>query len=234
MRDHSFHSKGAFLSKTFILTLVVGLAFEVEGKIASKAGSVNLDLYYESLCPDCSGFIHEQLIPTWNRLRNTGIFTLSLYPYGNARETKLANGTYVYKCQHGEDECFVNFIEACVIKQKKFNTREYLPIIGCIERGIQEGGSVKGVVKTCILDQDDAKSFSWIMECALGPEGQRLMHKIATRTNMLNPSHTFVPWIVLNGIYSAENQRDAEENLSKLICKLYKGHTPKECQYTGS
>ena len=218
------------------LAIALTLPFlSVEGKPSHRiAKSVHLDLYYESLCPDCSGFIRDQLLPSWNRLQNSGIFTLSLYPYGNARETKLDNGTYVYKCQHGEDECFGNLVEACIIKQKRFNAREYLPVIGCIEEGVQKGESVKSVIKSCIMAHDSEKSLIWIMECATGPEGQRLMHKIATRTNALNPSHTFVPWVVFNGIYSEENQNEAEENLTKLICELYKGHSPKECQYTGS
>ena len=44
---------------------------------------VHLELYYESLCPDCSGFIINQLLPTWNKLKNTSAaFTLSMFPFG--------------------------------------------------------------------------------------------------------------------------------------------------------
>ena len=228
--------KGAVWSMESIMAFALVLTlptFTVEGKLSYRnAKSVHLDLYYESLCPDCSGFIQDQLLPSWNRLQNSGIFTLSLYPYGNARETKLDNGTYIYKCQHGEDECFGNLVEACIIKQKRFEAKEYLPVIGCIEKSVRNGSSVKSAIKTCIIDHEGEKSLAWIMECALGPEGQRLMHKIATKTNALIPSHTFVPWIVFNGIYSEEKQNEAEENLTKLICELYKGHTPDECQYT--
>jgi hypothetical protein len=41
--------------------------------IARETRPVHLDLYYESLCPDCSEFITTQLYPTWRKLLNTGI-----------------------------------------------------------------------------------------------------------------------------------------------------------------
>jgi hypothetical protein len=55
------------------------------------------------------------------------------------------------------------------------------------------------------------------------------MHKIATRTNSLTPKHTWVPWIVINGIYKDENQKKATTDLLSLICDMYKGQKPTEC-----
>ncbi len=33
---------------------------------------VQMDLYYEALCPDCTGFITKELYPVWEALKNTG------------------------------------------------------------------------------------------------------------------------------------------------------------------
>ena len=39
---------------------------------------------------------------------------------------------------------------------------------------------------------------------------------------MVQPPHTFVPWIVVNGEHSEELQRRAMEDLVGLVCSLYK------------
>ena len=56
-----------------------------------------------------------------------------MYPYGNAHEEKLPNGTYAYTCQHGDLECKGNFIEACIQKETDFNADVYFPVLECME-----------------------------------------------------------------------------------------------------
>merc|ERR1719495_2646461 len=112
---------------------------------------LHLDLYYESLCPDCSVFITRQLYPTWNKLKNTpAAFTMSLFPFGNARERELANGTYAYDCQHGEEECKGNFLEICIIKNCDFDPNSYLPILSCVESQVISGHNIEIAVATCV------------------------------------------------------------------------------------
>jgi hypothetical protein len=55
------------------------------------------------------------------------------------------------------------------------------------------------------------------------------MHKLAVRTASLIPKHTWVPWIVIDGVFRQEYQDQAVENLLKLICKLSNGPQPVEC-----
>lgn len=59
--------------------------------------------------------------------------------------------------------------------------------------------------------------------------GLRLMHKLAVKTNSLQPQHKWVPWIVINGKYRADYQEKATKNLLKLICSLY-NQKPTQCQ----
>ena len=62
-----------------------------------------------------------------------GIFEIELYPYGNAHEEKLPNGTYQFHCQHGEKECIGNLIEACILDITNYNSAYYFPILECME-----------------------------------------------------------------------------------------------------
>ncbi len=40
-------------------------------------------------------------------------------------------------------------------------------------------------------------------------------------TDNLNPSHTYVPWVTVNGVHTEEIQNQAQDNLVKLICNTY-------------
>lgn len=133
--------------------------------IANTVQCLHLDVYYESLCPDCTGFITEQLYPTWNTLQ--GNFSLSLYPFGNARETRLSNGTFAYHCQHGEIECRGNFLEICIIKKARFDAQIYLPILTCIEHSVRNGLPVEKSAKSCVnFFRPEEKYYKWITHCA--------------------------------------------------------------------
>ena len=43
-----------------------------------------------------------------------GIFSVGLYPYGNAHESQLPDGSWKFECQHGQPECTGNIIEVCI------------------------------------------------------------------------------------------------------------------------
>ena len=56
------------------------------------------------------------------------------------------------------------------------------------------------------------------------------MHKIAQKTESLNPPHDYVPWIVIDGMHTEKLVDEAFKDLKGLVCKLYSGVLPKECQ----
>merc|ERR1719427_384529 len=189
----------------------------------SNPQPVQVDLYYESLCPYCRQFITEQLYPTWNKLYNTRIFNVSIVPYGNAQEKQVSPDKYEYECQHGPDECTLNLVENCVMKHTGDAIEKYFPVINCIESSDQPIADSKKCVEKAGL------KWKTIEKCVNGSEGNMLIHKAAMKTSALNPPHKYVPWIVVNGAHSDDMQQDAQSDLLKFVCDTYTGDKPSEC-----
>ena len=181
---------------------------------------VQIELYYEALCPDCQQFMKEQLYPAFQKLYKTGIFELSLIPYGNADERKVGE-KWIFQCQHGERECQMNLIETCAIHLLNHPT-QFMPFIHCIE----SNPTLENAQKCA-----DSLAIKWapISACYNGSEGNFLEHQMAQRTDALKPQHQYVPWIVVDGVHTEEIQNKAEQNLIGFICQQYKGQRPSEC-----
>uniref|UniRef100_A0A3Q3WLQ1 Gamma-interferon-inducible lysosomal thiol reductase n=1 Tax=Mola mola TaxID=94237 RepID=A0A3Q3WLQ1_MOLML len=182
--------------------------------------SVAVTLYYESLCPGCRVFISQQLFPTWSMLQD--IMTVTLVPYGNAKE--IPSGNSPFTCQHGEPECRGNLIElqACIIH---LSGHSALQIIYCMESST----NVLSAAKPCLQLYAPSVSWSTVNSCVEGSLGYRLMHANAAMTRALNPAHTHVPWVTFNGEYTKENEDKAMSSLFQLVCQLYKGMKPPAC-----
>lgn len=156
------------------------------------------------------------------------IFQLTMMPFGNGQETKKANGSYTFNCQHGPSECVGNLLEACGIYYHNSSKEEWFPYIYCIEHAaLSKGLSPAAAAPLC------AKSAGWtdydtnILPCASNSFGNGLMHGIAAATNALKPDHEWVPWVVLNGKPLSDKQLDL--SLITLICQAYTGTPPAKC-----
>ncbi|MTV29033.1 hypothetical protein FTX61_27235, partial [Nitriliruptoraceae bacterium ZYF776] len=93
-----------------------------------EAEKVQVKVYYESLCPYCENFIVNYLIDVFIEGIDA-IADVQLFPYGNAKVN--ANGNIT--CQHGENECLLNTVEACAIKTWP-DVHDHFPFIFCVER----------------------------------------------------------------------------------------------------
>uniref|UniRef100_A0A3B5LD91 Gamma-interferon-inducible lysosomal thiol reductase n=1 Tax=Xiphophorus couchianus TaxID=32473 RepID=A0A3B5LD91_9TELE len=172
------------------------LEIAIECKVRALAPNqtvprVALTLYYESLCPDCRRFITKQLFPTWTMLQD--IMSLTLVPYGNAKEVLSVNSPF--SCQHGEPECRGNMIQACIIHLT--GTSLAFQVIYCME----SAANVLNAAEPCL--QLYAPSVSWaaVDACVTGRLGYKLMHGYAVMTRALNPAHTHVPWVTIDGVF---------------------------------
>ncbi|XP_054837650.1 gamma-interferon-inducible lysosomal thiol reductase [Eublepharis macularius] len=191
-------------------------------RAAPKASPVSVQLYYESLCPGCRGFLVTQLFPTWIMLNE--ILNITLVPYGNAKETKV-EGKWQFECQHGQEECKGNLMEACLIHLLE-DLGLYFPVIFCME----SGSDVTANLPLCLKIYAPEVSLANITACVNGDLGNQLMHQNAQRTTALKPPHRYVPWIVINGKHTESLQSLAMEALFRLVCNLYQGELPSACQ----
>uniref|UniRef100_A0A3Q3DQD6 Gamma-interferon-inducible lysosomal thiol reductase n=1 Tax=Hippocampus comes TaxID=109280 RepID=A0A3Q3DQD6_HIPCM len=175
---------------------------------------VHLDVYYESLCPDCILYLTQVLYPTWVLLQD--ILCVRLVPFGNAQEIP-SEGKYIFKCQHGEQECLGNMIQTCLLNM----TDNAFLIIFCMEASTD----VIAAAKSCVHLYSPKLSWERLMSCVDGDVGNQLMHQNALRTNALDPPHQFVPWLTINGAHTDDLQKKATTSLFPLICSMYKVDT---------
>lgn len=186
---------------------------------------VLVELYYESFCPGCKHFITTMLAPTFDKLKDTGIMKIGLYPYGNAHENQLPDGSWNFTCQHGAEECKGNLLEVCVMEHSKWDFNMYLPIITCMESAESPVEAAEG----CLAKHSPHIPYKVVKNCAKGSEGNTLMHNMANRTESLNPAHKYVPWIVVQGKHTEKLEQEAMSNLVALVCGLYQGAKPTQC-----
>lgn len=143
---------------------------------------------------------------------------------GNAEETQDGS-EWRFNCQHGPQECVGNLIETCAISILQ-NVTSYMPFIHCVEVNI-ESGDPRSVAEKCASQQ--GIDFTAIDKCQSGPQGNALEHKMALKTNALNPPHYYVPWVTLNGKHSEEIQEKATFDLLGLVCSTFQGTKPSAC-----
>lgn len=193
---------------------------------ADDAPKVALDLYFESLCPDCQLFVRQQLYPTYLRIGE--IINLTLIPYGNADEYREGS-KWVFECQHGPKECEGNLIETCAIALLN-NISASLSFIHCFEESAERSGDpqpfeiAEKCAETLKIEYTDIES------CAKGQKGMELEHQMALKTDALEPQHEYVPWVTINGKHTEKMQRKAQSNLLALVCEYYTGTKPVDCQ----
>ena len=182
---------------------------------------VKVELYYESLCPGCRAFIMGQLYPTFQKLQNSEIMDIGLYPYGNAQETQRGN-VWEFNCQHGPEECDLNLVETCALHMLSHPV-QFMPFIHCLETNPSMANA-----KACASQL--AIEWGPISNCVNGSEGNHLEHQMAVKTRALNPPHQYVPWIVVNGVHNDQIQEAAQSNLMQVVCTTYTGVKPHACR----
>ncbi|GMJ03257.1 hypothetical protein HRI_003994900 [Hibiscus trionum] len=190
---------------------------------AKQVGNVNLSLYYETLCPGCASFITNDLVK---------VFQTDLYTIVNLRFVPWGNADIVgdsIRCQHGEDECYLNAIHSCVIYL--WPDKTHFDFIHCTEEQSLEGpvSSKEAMWKNC-SDQLGLRG-DMINKCYTTVLGMKLLLRYGDETARLDPPHEYVLWVVVNN----EPLKDDFENFVKYVCDAYQGDPkPEDCKTQSS
>uniref|UniRef100_A0A1B6K2I2 Gamma-interferon-inducible lysosomal thiol reductase n=1 Tax=Homalodisca liturata TaxID=320908 RepID=A0A1B6K2I2_9HEMI len=176
----------------------------------SGGKKVLVTVFYECLCPDSKSFIHNHLLPSFEKAPH--LLQLHLIPYGKAETRLTSRGSYEFECQHGSSECFGNKVHACAINKVEDEMKS-LRVISCL---MEDHGDIEGAGAEC----STKFGVNWgpILDCAKGKEGNDLLKEHGDSTNALNPKISFVPTILLN--HKRDGQPAILKNLWKEICRI--------------
>jgi len=180
---------------------------------------VQVEVYYETLCPDTRLFIRSQLYPAWDELEH--IMDIHWKPYGKATHYENEGLGYMFQCQHGPTECMGNKVHACSIKHIK-DDRKLTDYIHCM---IEDNYDPKEVGQSCA--QRHEVDWEPIHSCSNTKEGAELLALHGDDTRSLRPKMTFVPHIVMNG--KTIQPQDALTNFKHILCSAYRGDRPDAC-----
>ncbi|KYQ55041.1 Gamma-interferon-inducible lysosomal thiol reductase [Trachymyrmex zeteki] len=187
----------------------------------SNKNIVNVDVYYESLCSDSKRWIVYQLAPSYPELKHH--IHVTLVPYGKAthhRESKT--GPWQFSCQHGSSECRGNKAHACAIHaiQSSEAAENHQSLMVNLVVCAMSAGTPATAVPQCAEDVGlSTETQKLISDCISSPLADNLLVANGDKTDALQSPLRFVPTIVINGLYSKENQDEAIRNFTNLICR---------------
>ncbi|KAF8006073.1 hypothetical protein BT93_K0388 [Corymbia citriodora subsp. variegata] len=223
-------SSGGLFHLIALVTLFLCLIFP-SPSLSADGEKVKLSLYYESLCPGSADFIANHLVKAFeNDLIN--IIDLNIVPWGNAQ---IDNRTGAFICQHGEDECYLNTIQACAIEVWS-DLERHFNFIRCVEGNVSEGGLQSWKVSAAYQEESSSSNVAaskvWescaeelkleeagIYMCYTSGRGRELELQYKTETDQLIPSHQYTPWVTVND----KPLYDEFLNFVDFVCKAYRG-----------
>ena len=172
-----------------------------------------IQVYIESLCPDCVNFITKSFKDFYEKVKKPNLVDIEFIPYGNAHE--VYNSTtkkYDFTCQHGELECYGNLVETCAI-QILGKVQSYSTIL-CIESNIAKyNKDFDRTLEFCL--SSDQTSLQEIKECVKSDLGNYYEHQMAQKTDV---NHMWVPWVVVNGYHDENEENEIIESLIDFVC----------------
>jgi len=172
-----------------------------------KKKRVHIQLFYETRCPDCTGFLNRTLEPITLNEDFKDRYDIDLNPYGNAQtvqvkqisegykfwhpDTTKKGWDFVHVCQHGPDECFGNLIQACAIKDEP--VEKHLKLTFCMA-GLPNWGTEKSSYE-CM--QKIGINITNIHDCVKSPRGNKLLEEFGKKTRAVQ-GRKGTPWVLVN------------------------------------
>uniref|UniRef100_A0A7S2JEU8 Gamma-interferon-inducible lysosomal thiol reductase n=1 Tax=Alexandrium andersonii TaxID=327968 RepID=A0A7S2JEU8_9DINO len=206
--------------------------------ISQHAGTVQLDLFYESMCPYCHMFINDTLKDLWQDTEMRALVDLRLHPAGNLQaldarsvskgyffwHPERKSDKYIYLCQHGESECLGNLIHMCAKKVLSADT--HMSLLFCMAKNTESVPEKSSFA--CM--QELSIEPTPVKDCVFSPSANEEMMDIVQADAELDPPRKYVPWVVVNGKHIEIEHGKAE--LRQAICDALaaKGDSPAACK----
>lgn len=169
----------------------------------------HIDIFVESLCPDCQNFIKDSFAGYLKNPSYKELAYVEFIPYGNAKESKVGD-RYEFTCQHGPNECYGNTVSNCALN--KISYEEGLNFMLCFENAIKKfDKNINKSLKECVNGED---LYNNIINCAESSVGNNLQHIAAQKT----PVHKYVPFIYVNGKHDLEVEKKILKDMNQYLC----------------
>lgn len=206
--------------------------------IALRSEKVVVEIYYESLCPDSLELLTGSFLKAWRAKELREHMDVRLYPFGNAdmhseedvdKEFKVKHPDANYPlidCQHGEEECLGNMIQACAVK--KLQMIKSVNFILCMAA---QGAHAD--IKTSSSDCAGklGVDMNGITDCVGSEEGHQLMAHLGRKSLDPQLQRTYVPFVLLNG----KHEKAADENdFLRPFCHALGAQQPSMCESSAS
>lgn len=190
----------------------------------APSGKVVVEIYYETLCPTCQYFIRTSLKQLLYDPEVRALVDLRLFPFGNGAASLLSDGTYVFQCQHGFEECVGNKIHACAAKLFSDQPERYLQLFTCMAENSQAtiGDGANVCAQHFGMDSDKLNLYLKSIDV------KEAMLNAAKKASALEPPRKYVPWVTINGQHSERAERG---ELMSELCSAIKlaGGQPRSC-----
>ena len=149
---------------------------------------------------------------------------ITIYPYGNALENQLPNGTWNISCQHGPDECAGNLVETCFINLVLFDQNKYMDFIINYETELNKKFFEPYVVAQTLLESGNY-SVTWdqLDSCINSTQGNEWEHQMGIWSNEAHVLMHGTPTITLNGEFSDAERQECMSSTLLCTCKVYNG-----------
>merc|ERR1711971_1072424 len=217
---------GAVIARTFhcsaLLLLLKRAATMITPRILllllapSSLLGLQMDLYYESLSPDSTRFISNQIPEMWAALKEE--VSINFVPYGFATTTEDENGELQFECQHGERECAGNIVQACTLYLTKDSPADQVYLITCM----MSASSPDTAGPDCWLELE--LDYALVEECIADGLGD-VLHAAngAETTAVANPPVTNVPWSNFDGehLEGGDYWEIEEVGLLRFLCEKF-------------
>ncbi|XP_017046416.1 GILT-like protein 3 [Drosophila ficusphila] len=167
-------------------------------------------IHYEALCPDSMYFIRRRLYDALVDNNWWPVTDLKLYPFGKAGfYNNTSTGQMEVFCQHGEDECELNALHACIIET--LDTRTAFNLIFCMLRSYSN--QLDHCSRSMGLNVSKAK------DCKASRKTPEILAPYGKETLKLGLS--FVPSIVFENDFDPYGQSSIRYNFDRHFCKQY-------------